>query len=184
MTPRRAVAILLLTGLAAALLWPLPWLVISETAPDGSEARRWVLPGADGTRFALRWRHSVEREDWIETFVLHQGAVRVVESRFKTFGAGVPDGAGVRSRLEGGWVVMEDLDRRVDPLRVQAAAGSHYRLIYRQRCLDLRTLGRAPVLHFQQAHLPLAVAAGGLGRALRQLFQSVPHPPVTGQETP
>lgn len=142
--------------------WPQPWLVVSEQQPDGTFERRWAFPGRDGACFAVRWQHSVEHEDWIETFVLDDGRTYVIESRFKTFGAGVPDG-GVRSRLDQGWVVS-DFHRQVDPLLVQAAIREHYRLRYGGRYFDMGVLGQAPVLRFQQQELAPVAVMGALWR--------------------
>lgn len=111
-----AVAALVLIAMAG-LLWPLPWLMVRH---DG---QLWaVYPGAEHTRFALRWRHSVEEEDWIEQFRVVGSDIQIAATRFKTFGAGVPAHAGTRTRLDHGWVVMSGIDRDVDPLTVQAAS--------------------------------------------------------------
>ncbi|REC93936.1 DUF1850 domain-containing protein [Kushneria indalinina] len=162
--PRRRLWLTLCAlALTVALGWPRPWLVVSELTAQGEVAQRYVFPGGDGTTFSLRWQHSVEREDWIETFSLSGGDIRVVRSRFKTFGAGVPD-TGHASHLERGWVVLDDIARQVDPLLVQAASREHYRMGYSGYCFDLKALGAAPLLHFQQQRLPTAAVIGALWR--------------------
>ncbi len=162
---RRRHGWLVLYALVVVLVfcWPRSWLVVSELTGEDTLERRYVFSGDDGTRFSLRWQHSVEREDWIETFELSRGGIRVVRSRFKTFGAGVPD-IGRASHVEKGWVVLDDIDRPVDPLLVQAAAREHYRMAYGGYCFDLAALGAAPVLRFQQQRLPPVMVMGALWR--------------------
>ncbi|WP_456268283.1 DUF1850 domain-containing protein [Kushneria sp. AK178] len=150
-------------ALTVMLGWPRPWLVVSELTAGGERAQRYVLSGGDGTQFSLRWQHSVEREDWVEIFELSAGGIDVVGSRFKTFGAGVPD-IGPVSQLEHGWVVLNDLHRPVDPLLVQAASREHYRMGYGGYCFDLGALGAAPLLHFQSQRLPVIAVLTGLWR--------------------
>lgn len=163
MPRRRHWLALCVLALAVMLGWPRPWLVVDELTGRGEPVRRYVFPGGDGTRFSLRWQHSVEREDWIETFELSAGGIDVVGSRFKTFGAGVPD-TEMASHLEHGWVVLDGLHRPVDPLLVQAASREHYRLGYGGACLDLQALGAAPLLRFQSQRLPTVAVLASLWR--------------------
>lgn len=140
--------------LAAVVLlaWPLPWLEIRQAGQ-----LKAVYPGGNGTQFALRWRHSVEEEDWIEQFRIVGHEVRIEATRFKTFGAGVPAEAGTRTRLEDGWVVMSGIDRDVDPLTVQAAAAETYRFRYGSSGAwqRLSADGQAPILVFAAVNAPL-----------------------------
>ena len=74
---------------------------------EEGEALRYAFPATSGSDFALRWTHSVEKEDWEERFQIQtNGSLMLVETRFKTFGAGVPAAVGRETRLEQGWVVM------------------------------------------------------------------------------
>ncbi|NNC23242.1 DUF1850 domain-containing protein [Salinisphaera sp. USBA-960] len=143
-----AVAILVA---ALWLSWPRPWLAIHHGTHTVA-----VYPGPDGTEFALRWMHSVEREDWIECFRLHDAHIKIVATRFKTFGAGVPAHAGQHTHLENGWVVMSDIDRKTDPLTIQAAAAEHYRFRYEHGAWQrLSHPHQAPILTFKVIYKPL-----------------------------
>ncbi|WP_423821902.1 DUF1850 domain-containing protein [Salinisphaera sp. SPP-AMP-43] len=136
------VAVLVVAGW---LSWPRPWLEIRH-----GQTLRAVYPGGPGTTFALRWRHSVEREDWIECFRVVDGRIEIAATRFKTFGAGVPAHAGQHTRLEHGWVAMSGIDRDVDPLAVQAAAAERYRFRYRDGAWQrLSYDGAKPILTFR-----------------------------------
>lgn len=56
--------------------------------------------------FDLSWIHSVEKEEWIETYSQQDTQMLLTETKFKTFGAGVPSQANKVS-LENGYVKME-----------------------------------------------------------------------------
>lgn len=151
-TPRRWwwPALIVAAGSAAALL-PLPWLVVLE-----GDHVRYAFPATAGSAFTLRWNHSVEQEDWEERFQIQpDGGLMLVETRFKTFGAGVPARVGQHTRLENGWVVMSGIQRVVDPLNIQTAARGHYRLRYRWWTLALTRPGVPPVLTFTTRDAPL-----------------------------
>lgn len=55
--------------------------------------------------FDLSWIHSVEKEEWIEHYVVENGVLLLQRTRFKTFGAGVPSDA-EEVELKDGFVVM------------------------------------------------------------------------------
>lgn len=72
----------------------------------------------------------MEREAWEENFLAAaDGSIVLHSTRFRTFGAGVPDSA-PQTRLEDGWVVMEGFARRVDPLVIRANAATEHRLMF------------------------------------------------------
>lgn len=148
---RLAVAAVLLVIMITGLVWPLPWLVVQH------EDQLWaVYPGANQTQFALRWRHSVEEEDWIEQFRVVGSEVQIVSTRFKTFGAGVPAHAGTHTSLDHGWVVMSGIDRDVDPLTVQAASAENYRFRYEGGPWQMLSAdGQAPIVVLAAASQPL-----------------------------
>jgi hypothetical protein len=141
--------------MAATLAYPLPWLMVCDKA-----GLRYAVPGWEGTRFTLRWMHSVEKEDWEEWFeVTASGAIELTGTRFKTFGAGVPAAAGKTTTLDDGWVVMTGIQRVVDPLAVQAAVAEHYRMRYRigpaQHTFALSRADPPPILTFSVQRAPL-----------------------------
>lgn len=135
---------------------------------------RYAFAVDDGARFSLAWRHSVEKEDWIETFTIRERAIVLTATRFKTFGAGVPDHAGRRTTLEDGWVVMDGFERVVDPLAVQAAAAEGYRMRCGDRWFALSAAGTAPILRFAVIRASLAQVLGGVLRAWRAPAAGLP----------
>lgn len=42
------------------------------------------------SEFELKWIHSVEKEEWVEVYEINKSKLSLVETYFKTFGAGVP----------------------------------------------------------------------------------------------
>lgn len=57
-------------------------------------------------QFELSWIHSVEKEEWIETYKQQDDQLLLTETKFKTFGAGVPSESRNVS-FENGFVEME-----------------------------------------------------------------------------
>ncbi|MFP3917332.1 DUF1850 domain-containing protein [Lysinibacillus telephonicus] len=56
--------------------------------------------------FQLKWIHSVEKEEWIETYEQQGNEILLLETHFKTFGAGVPSIA-KDTELTDGFVKMK-----------------------------------------------------------------------------
>lgn len=56
--------------------------------------------------FELSWIHSVEKEEWTETYKQQDDQILLTETKFKTFGAGVPSESNKVS-LDNGFVKME-----------------------------------------------------------------------------
>ncbi|ERJ19123.1 hypothetical protein SSPSH_001962 [Salinisphaera shabanensis E1L3A] len=135
-----AVLLIVLAGLVG---WPRTWLAVRD-----AEGLRYAFVVQGDSRFSLAWMHSVEKENWVETFRIDDGSIVLVSTRFKTFGAGVPERAGHQTRLENGWVVMDAIERVVDPLAVQAASAEHYRMRYGGRWFALSQNGEAPIMSF------------------------------------
>ncbi|RSD27189.1 DUF1850 domain-containing protein [Mesobacillus subterraneus] len=67
-----------------------------------------------GDQFEIGWIHSVEKEPWYETYALKNDQLYLVETRFKTFGAGTPSSGKVLPSTDG-FVHME-LDQRMDEI--------------------------------------------------------------------
>lgn len=111
----------------------------------------------------MRWKHSVELEDWIEEYRVVDSTVEISATRFKTFGAGVPAHAGHHTKLDHGWVVMSGIDRDVAPLTVQAASAESYRFRYDGGDWQRLSHGdEAPILVFHVVDAPLASVAAEL----------------------
>lgn len=82
----------------------------------------------EGSIFSIRWVHSVEHEEWEEFFKIKEHQIYLDSTRFKTFGAGVPNQAGTDSYLKDGWVYMVNIDRKVGSLILRAGSDTNHRL--------------------------------------------------------
>ncbi|MDY8109163.1 DUF1850 domain-containing protein [Fulvimarina sp. 2208YS6-2-32] len=121
-------------------------LALVVAGPDGEIFR---FPAEAGDMFTLGWVHSVEEEAWEETFRIGAaGAIEIHATRFKTYGAGVPSEGAETTRIEDGWVVMDGIDRIVDPLAVLATPQETYRLTWKDRVYDLTPDGKPRILTF------------------------------------
>lgn len=65
-----------------------------------------------GDEIEFSWIHSVEKTPWLELLKVHENQQLVlVETRFQSFGAGVPHEAEGKVYIENGYTVMTGLER-------------------------------------------------------------------------
>lgn len=96
--------------------------------------------------FTLTWRHSVEKVEWRESWVVEAGGLRLVEAAVKGSGAGMEPGEG--AVLEGGWWVWAPALPPVSELVLAAsgATGQGWRLCSGGNCRDIGAEPGAPVV--------------------------------------
>ncbi|MEW9033877.1 MAG: DUF1850 domain-containing protein, partial [Planifilum fimeticola] len=104
-------AILLVLG-GAWLFFPVRFL---EIVDEQSGRRYGLFRVEEDARIRLSWIHSVERTPWVEEYRIRGTKLILTEARVKSFGAGV-DVEAPESKVEGGWVVMREMDREFDAL--------------------------------------------------------------------
>ncbi|NGQ95705.1 DUF1850 domain-containing protein [Brevibacillus sp. SYP-B805] len=102
---------LLFVGLI--LTGPHPFFLLRDFHTHRTVAAVPVWPG---DRFSVEWTHSVELTPWRETYeVAWPDGIRLIETAFRSFGAGVPTVfEHAKVRVQGGWVVVTGLDDRRD----------------------------------------------------------------------
>ena len=84
--------------------------------------------------FDLRWTHSVEKEDWEEFFTVKNNEIILTSTRFKTFGAGVPDHAGNNTFIKDGWVYMTGIHQTIGKqLVLQTGKTTNHRYIIQEK---------------------------------------------------
>lgn len=110
--------ILIYTLIACALLIPQldhdRFLVLYDTKSNNT---LMDIPLDDSNEFTMRWIHSVELEPWEETFRVDENLDIILDrTRFKAFGAGVPDSAGKRVDTSDGYINYLDIDQPMDTL--------------------------------------------------------------------
>ncbi|MDV2684970.1 DUF1850 domain-containing protein [Alkalihalophilus lindianensis] len=70
-----------------------------------------------GDQWTIKWIHSVEKTPWEETYeVSEDGSLRLVETVFYSFGAGVPHEKGSMT-IEDGKVVTREIDQEIEAFR-------------------------------------------------------------------
>lgn len=74
------------------------------------------VPISAATEITLSWIHSIELSRWADTYRTSEDGVLLVSTRFKTYGAGMPMDEGT-VRNENGWIIIDDINRRLDAIR-------------------------------------------------------------------
>ncbi|TWT05520.1 DUF1850 domain-containing protein [Planococcus sp. CPCC 101016] len=74
------------------LLWRIPVVQF-----DFGEERYYLRE----TSFTLQWIHSVEKEEWLEFYERDGDNLLLTETKFKTYGAGVPSDGEIISSKDG-----------------------------------------------------------------------------------
>lgn len=96
--------------------------------------------------FSIQWKHSVEKEAWVEQFKVHNNGLSLEATKFKTFGAGVPSKSEHPAVLKDGWVHM-DIERHIgDELVVRSNQMNDYQLQFGHNAYDLKPSDEAYVI--------------------------------------
>ncbi|MCT4563610.1 MAG: DUF1850 domain-containing protein [Maledivibacter sp.] len=68
--------------------------------------------------FTMTWMHSVELQPWEEIFRIDDDYHVILDrTRFKSFGAGVPDYAGDKSEVKDGYVIFSGINKKMNDLQ-------------------------------------------------------------------
>ncbi|MCY1128007.1 DUF1850 domain-containing protein [Frigidibacter sp. RF13] len=95
--------------------------------------------------FELRWRHSVERIEWRESWAVDGGRLHLTEAAVKGSGAGMEPGEGARL-MKGWWVWRPDLAPvSVLTLAASGATGQGWRLCDAVTCREIGAEPGAPI---------------------------------------
>ncbi|MBX0357600.1 DUF1850 domain-containing protein [Halobacillus sp. Nhm2S1] len=85
----------------------------------------------EGEGFTISWTHSVEKETWEEMFVIEDRSIKLTATRFKTFGAGVPNDTGEETFLKDGWVYMTGISQRIGKqLAIRTGKSTNHTVMY------------------------------------------------------
>ncbi|MBB6453522.1 hypothetical protein HNQ94_001971 [Salirhabdus euzebyi] len=107
--------------------------------------------------FSIRWVHSVEKEEWEEFFYVNDDEIFIQSTRFKTFGAGVPNNVGEDSYIKDGWVYMVDINRSIgEVFVVRTGKETKHRFILGEKEVELDEQEAA--FHIQPMRLPFIKA--------------------------
>ncbi|MCK5763570.1 MAG: DUF1850 domain-containing protein [Clostridiales bacterium] len=65
--------------------------------------------------FIVKWIHSVELTPWEEIFRIDDSYEIILDrTRFKQFGAGVPDEAGNKTEIKDGYIIFSGINQKID----------------------------------------------------------------------
>ena len=79
------------------------------------------------TDFALQWIHSVEKEEWLEFYERDGDSLLLTETKFKTYGAGVPSDGEIISSKDG-YVHMK-IDRLFNEMNLTVSRNAQTTII-------------------------------------------------------
>lgn len=111
-------AVCLVAALAASGFTVIPVLVIENARGETARA----VPVPEGGRFTLAFRHSVAKSAVEEDFlVVSPGAFKLIETRYKDFGAGLPhmEQRGLKMEFADGRIRLSGYDRKFEALPVR-----------------------------------------------------------------
>ncbi|MCG8542096.1 MAG: DUF1850 domain-containing protein [Clostridia bacterium] len=93
--------------------------------------------------FTIEWIHSVELQPWEEVFRIDTDYDIILDrTRFKSFGAGVPDYAGNRSEIKDGYVIFSGINKNIDDLQYRASNVAKHTFYFKDKELKLYELVR------------------------------------------
>lgn len=67
--------------------------------------------------FSMKWMHSVELQPWEEIFRIDKDYNIILDrTRFKQFGAGVPNYAGNKTEIKDGYIIFSGINKKINKL--------------------------------------------------------------------
>ncbi len=140
----------------AFMIWAMSFtsVIVLTVSKEGSLS--YIFRVQDGTTFSIRWIHSVEMEEWEEFFVVENRKIFLESTRFKTFGAGVPNDVGEDSFIKDGWLYMTGIHREIGgELQIRAGSNTAHRFFIIDREYMLSVANRDPVYTFELRDMSL-----------------------------
>ncbi|MGV3467158.1 MAG: DUF1850 domain-containing protein [Heyndrickxia sp.] len=127
------------------LLFPIQTVMIS------SGMKKYYNPLSS---FSIKWMHSVEKEDWIESYKTTKDGFLLYESTFKTFGAGVPSEGEVVKKYDD-WVTYR-IHRNFEQLNIVVSKNVHSTLLVDGKNVPLFKLFPSySEVRFQKERIPV-----------------------------
>jgi len=88
--------------------------------------------------FTIRWMHSVELTPWEEIFKISNDYDIILDrTRFKQFGAGVPDSAGNKTEIVDGYIVFSGINQIMKELPYGVSHFSKHIIIFKDKTYQL-----------------------------------------------
>ncbi|WP_319372082.1 DUF1850 domain-containing protein [uncultured Ilyobacter sp.] len=110
-------------------------LIIKDLSKDSIIFIEEVNPGNE---FTIKWMHSVELQPWEEIFKIDsEYNITLDRTRFKSFGAGVPDSEGNKTEIKNGYVIFSGIDRKIPDLRYGISDFAKHTFSFKNKELNL-----------------------------------------------
>lgn len=91
-----------------------------------------------GDEFIIKWMHSVELQPWEEIFRIDNNYSIILDrTRFKQFGAGVPDYAGNKTEIKDGYIIFSGINKEMDTLPYGISDFAKHRFVFNDQEIKL-----------------------------------------------
>ncbi|TCO76434.1 DUF1850 domain-containing protein [Marinisporobacter balticus] len=114
---------------------PIPILILEDLKASKIIFVHKVSPN---DQFTIHWMHSVELAPWEEIFSIDDDCNIILDStRFKAFGAGVPDAAGKKTVIKNGWIYFLNIDKDMPNLTYGISNFAKHTFYFKNKTLKL-----------------------------------------------
>lgn len=140
MLKSRNVIVILIFGIIIIMLMFINFnVIILEDLTDNKIV--FLSKISPNDEFTMRWMHSVELQPWEEIFRIDKDLNIILDrTRFKSFGAGVPDYAGNKTEIKDGYVVFSGIDKTIKDLQYRASNFAKHTFYFKDKELKLYEL--------------------------------------------
>ena len=122
-----------------ATFWPVQ--IVTVSLPKENDRRIAAIRTGDDDIISLSYRHSVELTAVEGRFkVGPESEILAVETRMESVGTGLPNASPERTKTEDGWLVVDEEQRPVGPIRFFVVPINKTRLVIAGRSIDLMNL--------------------------------------------
>ncbi|QXM05203.1 DUF1850 domain-containing protein [Crassaminicella indica] len=129
------VIIFLILAFILMIFIHIPVLILEDTKHSKIIFIHTISPN---DHFTMHWMHSVELEPWEEIFYVDCDYNIILDyTRFKAFGAGVPDYAGKKTVVKNGWIYFLEIDKKMPTLTYGISSFAKHTFYFNNQRLKL-----------------------------------------------
>lgn len=129
------ISLILLISFSLLFILNINVLIVKDISKDKIVFINKVVPGDE---FTMEWMHSVELLPWEEIFRIDDNYDIVLDrTRFKQFGAGVPDYAGNKTEIKDGYIIFSGINKKINPLPYGVSDFAKHTFYFKDREIKL-----------------------------------------------